>query len=253
VSALLVHATGFHARVWDPVVAQLPFSCVAIDQPGHGDAARPANADFDWSILGPAVLDAVDALGLSRPFGVGHSSGAAALLMAEARRPGTFASLWLYEPIVVPLDEPLPPADNSMSDGARRRREVFESRDAAYDNFASKPPFSTLAPASLRAYVDHGFEDRPDGTVRLKCRGEVEARYYMTQASHTTYRELPKIACPVTLVRGEPADRVPASFVEPVSSRLPHVRTEVLAGADHFGPLQQLDAAAASIAAAFAS
>ena len=55
---------------------------------------------------------------------------------------------------------------------------MFGSRDEAYENFAGKPPLNVLAPDALRAYVDHGFADQPDGTVRLKCRGENEARIY---------------------------------------------------------------------------
>lgn len=242
---LFVHATGFHARVWDPVIAALTAACVAIDQPGHGDAPAPHEPDFDWTILGPAVLDAVDAL--ERPFGVGHSSGATALLMAEQARPGTFAALWLYEPIVVPIEDPLPPTENPLSEGARRRREVFESRDAAYDNFASKPPFSSLDPAALRAYVDYGFDDLDDGSVRLKCRAEIEARYYLTQASHTTFRHLDKVRCPVTLVRGDDPDRVPGSFVVSIAARLASPRIDTIDNADHFGPLQQPAAVATSI------
>jgi pimeloyl-ACP methyl ester carboxylesterase len=252
-AALFVHATGFHARAWLPVVELLRdrFHCYAFDQTGHGDSPAPDSMSFDWSLLGRDTADAVAALGLSRPLAVGHSSGAAALLMAEASRPGTFAAIWAYEPIVVPLDDPLPPSDNGMSQGARRRREVFGTREEAYENFASKPPFSSLAPAALRAYVDYGFDDQGDATVRLKCRGDVEARYYMTQASHATFRGLGAVACPTTVVRGEPADRVPASFVEPIAARLPDASVAVLPGADHFGPLQQPEAAAASIAAAF--
>ncbi len=45
-------------------------------------------------------------------------------------------------------------------------------------NFATKPPFSSLDPAALRAYVDHGFDDEPDGSVRLKCAPENESQVY---------------------------------------------------------------------------
>ena len=36
----------------------------------------------------------------------------------------------------------------------------FPDRDAAYANYAAKPPLSALDPAALRAYVDHGFARR---------------------------------------------------------------------------------------------
>ena len=59
---------------------------------------------------------------------------------------------------------------NPLAEGALRRRPTFASRDEAFENYSSKPPFSALDPDALRAYVDHGFADEPDGTVRLKCR-----------------------------------------------------------------------------------
>src|SRR5205085_4966572 len=132
------------------------FHRYSLDERGHGDTRTPAGHHFDWHGFGDDVLATVDGFGLERPFGVGHSAGAAALLMAEADRPGTFRALYLWEPVVMPVDDPPGPQDNPLSEGALRRREVFPSRDAAYDNFASKAPFSVLHPAALRAYVDHG-------------------------------------------------------------------------------------------------
>jgi pimeloyl-ACP methyl ester carboxylesterase len=251
---LLSHATGFHAHVWLPVVEALRdrFHCYGYDQRAHGDSDRPGDDDFSWTHLGGDVLRVLDALGLDSPFAAGHSSGAAALFLAEERAPGTFRALWGYEPIVVPLDDPLPPSDNPLSEGARRRREVFDSRDAAYENFASKPPFSSLDPGALRAYVEYGFADQPDGTVRLKCRGADEAQFYVMQASHTAYRDLAAITCPVTIVRGE-RPSPPGGFVDALAGRLPNATTQVLAGASHFGPLEQPAAVAASIAGACAA
>jgi pimeloyl-ACP methyl ester carboxylesterase len=249
---LLSHATGFHAHVWLPLVERLRhrFHCFGFDQRAHGDSDPPIDGDFSWEHLGTDVLTTVDGLGLDRPFAAGHSSGGAALFLAEEQRPGTFAALWVYEPVVVPLDEPLPPAESSASEGARRRREVFDNRETAYDNFSSKRPFSSLHPDALRAYVDYGFADEPGGGVRLKCRRENEARFYVTLASHTAYRDLDGVRCPVTLVRGDQPSP-PGGFVDALAARLPAATVETLPGASHFGPLEDPDAVAASIERAF--
>ena len=95
---LMAHGTGLHGRVWEPVASGLAgrFHCVAFDERGHGDSGLPPGLDFDWRGFGRDVLAVVDELGLQQPFAMGHSCGGAALIMAEAARPGTFQALWCY-------------------------------------------------------------------------------------------------------------------------------------------------------------
>jgi pimeloyl-ACP methyl ester carboxylesterase len=134
----------------------------------------PVDGDMAWSGVADDVLAVVDRLGLSDVRAAGHSMGGAALLMAELRRPGTTAALWLYEPIVFPTGGPAggpageagrPRPGGALSAAARRRRPWFPSREAALANYASKPPLSRLAPAALRAYVEHGFRDVGPGAA----------------------------------------------------------------------------------------
>ena len=118
--------------------------------------------------------------------GFGHSMGGAALLMAEERRPGTFDRLFLFEPIVFPDDFRLT-APNMMSDLARSRRSTFPSRDDALARYASRPPLNTMRADVLKAYVDDGFVDLPDGSVRLACLPDDEARTFESESKvHTS-------------------------------------------------------------------
>jgi pimeloyl-ACP methyl ester carboxylesterase len=250
---LLAHATGFHAHAWLPVVERLRagFHCVAFDERGHGDSAS-APPSHDWHALADDLRAVVRAAGLERPFGVGHSCGGALLLMAEEAEPGTFRSLYCFEPVATPADPPPPPGPNPMAERARRRREVFESRDAAYERYRSKPPFSRFDEAALRAYVEHGFDDLDDGTVRLKCRAEDEARIYEHGNSHRAFLDAGLVTCPVTLGYGSETDAMGAWVVEPLAARLPSARVEVLAGRTHFGPFEDPDDVAARVERAFA-
>ncbi|MDQ6909370.1 MAG: alpha/beta fold hydrolase [Actinomycetota bacterium] len=119
---VLAHATGLHGMVWRPVATQVgpELRCVSFDQRGHGDSGAPPALDFDWRGFGLDALAVVGGLGLRRPFGVGHSSGAAGLLLAEEAAPGTFAALYCYEPVVVPADPPLGRDEaNWLAAGAR--------------------------------------------------------------------------------------------------------------------------------------
>ena len=251
---VLAHATGFHGRTWMPLARHLRerARCVAFDERGHGDSVVSADETFDWRSLARDVLAVVDGLGLSRPLGAGHSCGAALLLLAEEARPGTFASLYCFEPIMATLDHPpRPGGPNPMAAGARRRRETFASRSAALEHLAQRPAFSSLDPAALRAYVDYGFDDLEDGRVRLKCRAETEARVYEHGLSHDAFANLHRVGCPVTLACGELTDAVGPGTLEKQASRLREARIDVVAGLGHLGPLEDPAAVASSMGAAF--
>ena len=249
---LLCHPTGFLAMTWAPLAAELTAvaHCWALDFRGHGDSTAPTSLDFGWSGMADDVLAVVDDLGLAGVAAAGHSMGGTALLMAEMRRPGTFARLWLYEPVVVPRGEgggDGAERPNPMAEAARRRRPWFPDREAAYANFAAKPPLDGLAPAALRAYVDHGLRDVPgDDTVELKCTPDVEARVFSGGFAHDTFDRLGEVRCPVTVAMS--GDRVgPVQMAPLVVDALPDGHLERHPTLTHFGPMQDPAAMAAAV------
>jgi pimeloyl-ACP methyl ester carboxylesterase len=253
---LLAHATGFHGRVWGPCAEHLrDRRCVAPDLRGHGDSVVPDGVGFEWAGFADDILAVVDHLGGGPLIAAGHSKGGASLLLAEQRRPGTFTALYLFEPIVFPPSviaaAPEGPGQtNPLAAGARRRRPTFDSFDAAYDNFAAKPPMDALDPAALRAYVDGGFRLQDDGTVTLKCRPDVEAQVYEMGSQHDAYAHLAEVTCPVTVGFGADAPFSPASFAGPIVAALPDGRLDPHPDLGHFGPLEDPATIAASIRAA---
>ncbi|CAN5693366.1 hypothetical protein BH24ACT3_BH24ACT3_07960 [soil metagenome] len=195
------------------------------------------------------MLAIIDALELDRPVAAGHSKGGAALLLAEQRRPGTFRALYCYEPVVFPPEAtPMGGTEDSpLAAGAERRRERFESFEAALANYASKPPFDQLHPDALRAYVEGGFAEEPDGTVRLKCRPADEAQVYRMGSRHGAFADLPAVRCPVTVARGAVGPGGPAAFAAAMVDVLPNGRLECHDDLGHFGPLEDPVAIAAAI------
>jgi pimeloyl-ACP methyl ester carboxylesterase len=252
--AVLVHAAGLHGRVWEPTATRLHggFRCVAPDLRGHGDSQSPPGLDFDWRGFAADILAVVESLGRQHPLGVGHSSGATALLLAEQARPGTFQALYCFEPVIVPVHPPLgPDPDNWLAARARQRRATFASRAEALAHYATKPPLAGLASAVLRRYVEHGLEDLPDGTVRLKCLPEHEARVYEMATAHDCYSKLAQVRCPVTLSRGGRSEAFTAHLAEQLAARLPLPHVEVQPDLGHLAPLEDPAAIAASIRRAF--
>ena len=94
------------------------------------------------------------------------------------------------------------PIDNThMSGPARKRRELFPSRSEAMWRYAARPPLNALRSECLAAYVEYGFHDLEDGTVRLACRAESEARTFEAAGLMTADRAS-VIATPVTVGLG---------------------------------------------------
>jgi pimeloyl-ACP methyl ester carboxylesterase len=251
---LLCHPTGFHGRVWRPVADALAgvAHCIAPDLRGHGATPPPADGDMAWRGAAEDVLAVADHLGLRGAGAAGHSMGGAALLLAEALRPGTFARLWLYEPIVFPRGEGgPPPGGNPLAEGARRRRRTFASRDEAYANYAGKPPMRSFTPEALRAYVDFGFRDAPGGEVELACAPEVEAATFDAAQGAGVYERLGEVASEVVVATGGDGG-MPARMAAVVAGALPHGRLERHDDLTHFGPQEAPAQVAAAIRAALA-
>jgi pimeloyl-ACP methyl ester carboxylesterase len=250
---LLAHATGFCGAVLAPLAQRLSgrYRCIAFDERGHGWSDRPPGDDFGWHGFAADVLAVIDHLSLDRPAGFGHSCGAAALLLAEEARPGTFSALYCYEPIMYPGLTPLPPSfeTNPLAAGALRRRELFDSRGEALANFSSKAPFDRLHPEVLVTYVDNGFSPTTPGgaEIRLRCRRSDEALVYAHGFSHGAFARLGQVCCPVILADGAETDAVGPDFLHLMAGRLPGAQVEVLAGLGHFGPLEDPDELARSV------
>ncbi len=250
VDLLFVHATGFCAGVWMPVVSHFGnHRRAALDVRGHGRSGTP-EVGMHWAGTAADVLATIDALGLDRPFGVGHSMGGASLVLAEQARPGTFRGLWIFEPIIFPPALAEGAGPNPLAAGARRRRPDFTSAAAAYENFASKPPMSALDPQALAAYVEYGFEVLDDGSVTLRCRPEVEAATYDMGSQHDGFAHLAEVTCPVVVARGAEDGAGPAMLVPGIAAGLANATIEEHPELGHFGPLENPGSVAASIEAA---
>jgi pimeloyl-ACP methyl ester carboxylesterase len=235
---LVSHATGFHGRCYLPVAHALSdrFHSIAFDYRGHGDTPRP-DGPVDWRRYG----DDAQAMATALPhptFAFGHSMGGACLLMAAHRDPSLFDRLVVFEPIVFPPSGLRPGStDNPLVGGARRRRAVFPSHDAAIANFAAKPPLMGFTPEALDAYVRFGFAEGDDGQVHLKCRPETEAETFEMGPHHDTWDLLPEIDTPVLVVAGKVEEFQPSRIAGQVAERLPNAEYLELPALDHFAPM----------------
>ncbi|MHB1582671.1 MAG: alpha/beta fold hydrolase [Acidimicrobiales bacterium] len=250
---LFTHATGFHGRVWAPVAGRLTdrFGCAAVDLRGHGVSETPVSASLAWAAVADDVLAVVDALGergAGGPLhGIGHSMGGAALVLAAARRPEAFRSLWLFDPAIVPFGDVPPGIDNPMAEAALRRRARFSSFDEAIERYGGKPPLDALHPDALAAYVRGGFA-QDGGSVRLRCDPATEAAFFRGAPGSGAWEALAEVGVPVAVVVGRVEALSPAAFAARIVERLPAGVLLERPGLGHFGPLEDPAWAAVDIA-----
>ena len=243
---LFVHANGFCSQVFTPMAAFLlqtiECRCVAIDLRGHGHS-ECARGDLDWAVLGADVGAVIDQLGLTSDqhnlVGVGHSMGAAALLLDAAGSTEHFDAIWGYEPIVMPpetLKDRQGP--NHLSEVALRRRRHFDSVAAAIANYSAKPPMASFDKKALAAYVEFGFKPKaaPDGGITLRCEPETEAAYFQMGPNPDQWATLNRIECTTKIVSGAPTPMTPAALAESIAGQVPNGRYELMGELDHFGP-----------------
>ena len=236
------HATGFHARCWGQIVAQLgPRHSFALDMRGHGRSSKPA-PPYEWRNFGRDVAAVASALNLSGAIGVGHSMGGHSVTLAAALRPESFSSLLLLDPVIRSRSAYIGPWRESHFVAKRRNR--WLSAREMFDRFEDRPPFAAWDRAVLHDYCDYGLV--PDGdTFVLACPPAIEASIYENSPAPASniYAEIDTIRIPVLVVRS--IKKVDPSDLMSRSPTAPEVASSFAFGSDlaveqfsHFIPME---------------
>ena len=254
VDVVFAHANGFNAMTYRSILGPLSLSLrlLAIDLRGHGLSRLPAEPKGrrSWRDLRDdlaALLDVVS----DRPVVLaGHSMGATASLLASAERPERIKSLVLLDPVILPRSAVLAAKipwlfaevwrRARLTQGALRRRSVFESASAAFQAYRGRGAFRTWPEIMLADYVAAGFHDRADGQVELNCTPAWEASNFAAQA-HDPWAALRRADIPVEILRAEhdsaccllPGDRL--------LRHRPNVHLTTVEGTTHFLPMERAD------------
>jgi pimeloyl-ACP methyl ester carboxylesterase len=242
---VLLHPTGFVADVWTPLAQRLRsrFHVVAPDSRGHGDSDKPP--EYNIQLLAEDLRSFIAETRLDKPIGVGHSAGATTIAKLESDHPGTFRAAVLIDPILnySPSPEALTTETSALAASTLKRRSVWPGRAAALDSYSSRPPFRAWNETSLREYVRHGFADRPDGSVELKCAPEAESRMYLSGPQTVNAGEVvPRLRCPVLLLRGQDSPALGQATFDRTVALLPNCSSGVIPGG-HFAPFEQVQLA----------
>ncbi len=253
---LLIHATGFHGRIWDEVARRLPGRRIlAVDTRGHGRSAKP-EPPYNWDYTGADILDLVRVLDLHDVIAVGHSMGGHSAVYAASREPSRFAGLVLIDP-TIGRDRAVATRDGAGAEGVARRRNEWASPEEMVERFRSRYPFDLWQPQVLDDYARYGLLPAPSGEgYVLACPPAIEAAVYGARGmGENIWGAVPKVTVPVRVLRArEPEPGVQArpfetSPTDPgLASAFPNGEDRVLSHLTHFIPMQEPGLVAEEIA-----
>ena len=249
---ILLHATGFLARLWQPVAEKLAtrFDVYALDMRGHGDSDKPppVGDNYHWRNLVADLRGFCEALALRGVPIVGHSSGGAAAAYLAGTNPEYVSHVALFEPIIFPADF-APPEDrrNELAEGARKRRMVWSNTDEIVEAYQGRPAFERWRPDVLRLYAEHGTFRREDGQIELKCPGEVEAAFFDNSRSLDTWDRLPDIRCPTLVMWGQMTPEPFPWLMAQIAERISSATTATIPDAGHLAPMERPNALADAV------
>ncbi len=242
----LIHATGFHARIWDEVARRLPGRRIlSIDTRGHGRSAKP-EPPYLWDAIGADIEDSLRVLDLRNVLFVGHSMGGHSAVYTAAREPSRVAGLLLIDP-TIGRDRGVSARTVAPNEGVARRRNEWASPEEMVERFQPRFPFELWQPQVLDDYARYGVLPSPGGEgYVLACPPAVEAAVYNARGlGIDIWQAVPTVSVPVRVIRAREAD--PAVETRPfetsptdpeLASAFPRGEDLHLVDFTHFIPMQ---------------
>ncbi|TXD98292.1 alpha/beta hydrolase [Psychrobacter frigidicola] len=259
------HANGMPSAVYEDFFASLAelFTIEAIPMLG-GNPDYPV--DNHWRSLTQQIIDSVERTcqqhGVAQVVAVGHSLGAMCTLQALYRAPQYFSQAVLLDPPwiygktsllwhLAKTADRLPLMNNRLMDKlspagiSKYRRDVWDSREDAYDKLRHKGFFKHFDERSFQGYIKHALHERADGKVTLAIPKVNEVAVFRTNPSWywLVPNRAPKL--PVTLVIGEDSVFLKQRFPQQINARL-GIKYETHTGG-HMFPLEHPESVSARV------
>lgn len=207
--AIFLHATGFHARVWDETIRALPetWRAIAVELRGHGrsEETGPISA---WEDFAPDIMELFDALDVRGAIGVGHSLGGFQTAWIAAERPETYAGFVLCDPVIASPEIAKQRRFNGVASPAdlpvARRKADWADWRSFHAAFKDRSPYSLWRPKVFEDYCRFGLRKNADGAGRrLACAPLLEASVYFNSWRADVLGKLHLVRIPVTILRAK--------------------------------------------------
>ena len=213
----IAHATGFCARVYQPLAALMTsrVRAVGLDDRGHGLTRAEADVGelTSWRDYASDLEAFFEHLG-EPVIALGHSRGGVASLMLAVSRPDLVKALILIDPTILPLSwawwswpiQKLGLAHRvPIAAKAARRKNGWPTKEAVLASYRQKGPFAAWKPGFLEGYVADGTRTKPDGTIELSCAPAWESRSFATFCPNA-WGYVRRLKQPALVLYGEDSD-----------------------------------------------
>lgn len=243
------HANGFPVSVYLPLLIRLTDSFRVIALGLRGQDAQTAG-DTSWHDIAGDLIRFLDEKKIGPVFGVGHSVGSVATILAAVRRPDLFTKILLIDPVLLPYKAVFGHAMRGLlgrksqlvsAQRARARRSHWTDRQEMYAYLQSKSLFRGFQESFLRSYVTYGAKPAEQGGVELLCPPEAEARIFENYPLDIWF-QIRRLRTLSLIIRGENSDVLLPRTVERFCASATNARSYLMKDAGHLIPMEQPDA-----------
>lgn len=185
------HANGFPARTYSKLFSYLEkdFEIGFLERHGHNPSFPVTD---NWSFLTDELISEIKKRYAGKIIGVGHSLGGILHFLAACEKPELYKQIILLDaPIISRLSsyglqiiktcrliDRLSPSRHTKS-----RRNLWKSKEEAFEYFRKKPKFAAFDEDVLRDYIEYGTIQTQKG-IELFFSPQIEARIYQTIPHH---------------------------------------------------------------------
>ena len=206
VPLVLLHGITDNALTWAPLLDRIDprVRIIAPDFRGHGESDKP-DARYDAEAYADDIRHLIDEAFGEPALVAGHSLGGVVAVQIGVTAPDRVRGLFLEDPPLYfvndlndtyqALFDGMVVMAKTLQDGSRSADDWFEVMANAPDPYSGKPGIETMGEENIRMRLDSigmmrpkALEDALDGSLKWD-----------------TDSVLAKLACPVTLITGDPA------------------------------------------------
>jgi len=241
-------ANGFPPQTYLPMLRGLAgFRAISLPPRALWGGQSPPSAYGSWRDAAADLLRAIEHFDLRDIVAVGHSLGGVISMLALIEQPARFRALIMLDPVLLPqatLDMLARAREAGRIDemplvqGARRRRQYFDSHEDAYSRFREKPIFADWPEEALRLYAEHGLCPRDNGAGFELCWSPEWEAYYFATVYRDIWHDLPKLnaLAPTLIIRAGHSETFPEASYARARSLVPEAAFRELGGRGHLFP-----------------